>query len=310
MGTGAEKRKKAVVILNPVAGKARAKYILFDLLKGLTDMGFDAIVHITSARGDAVSAAFFYGNDCSLMVCLGGDGTLNEVISGLLTLDKRPGLCYLPAGTTNDFATTVGISKNVSDAVRAIGGNMLREIDIGKFNDRFFTYVASFGIFTKASYSADQNVKNTIGHLAYVLEGAKEISDLGKAYHVRAVYDGGETEGDFIFGSLTNTTSIGGLFKLPNSRVSLNDGLFELMLIRAPKSLIDIQKMLDMMSRGDFDMNQIVFVGTKQADIYLEEPVSWCTDGEFAGNLGEVHIRNLNNAIRIYTTRKSGVSII
>lgn len=303
MDKGAEERKKAVVILNPVAGKARARYVLFDLLKGLADMGYDALVHITSARGDAVSAASYYGGDCALMVCLGGDGTLNEVISGLLSLDKRPRLCYLPAGTTNDFATTVGISKSVGDAVRAIGRDTLREIDIGQFNERFFTYVASFGIFTKASYSADQNIKNTIGHLAYVLEGAKEISDLGKAYHVRAVYDGGETEGDFIFGSLTNTTSIGGLFKLPGSRVSLDDGLFELMLIRAPKSLMDIQKMLDMMSRGNFDMNQIVFVGTKQADIYLDEPVSWCTDGEFAGNLREVHIRNLNKAIRIFTTR-------
>ena len=295
--------KRAVVILNPVAGKARAKQILFDLLKGLSELGYEALVYITAARGDAISAAAHYGKNCALMVCLGGDGTLNEVISGLLTLERRPDLCYLPAGTTNDFAAAVGISKDVGAALRAIEKQQTRYIDIGKINDRFFTYVASFGIFTRASYSADQNVKNTIGHLAYILEGAKEISDLGKAYHVRAVFDSGVTEGDFIFGSLTNTTSIGGMFKLPGNRVSLDDGKFELMLIRAPQNLLDIQRILDMMTRGDFDMNQVVFVRTKQADITLDEPVPWCTDGEFAGNQKEVCIDNLHRAVHIFVSK-------
>ncbi|MCQ2425497.1 MAG: YegS/Rv2252/BmrU family lipid kinase [Lachnospiraceae bacterium] len=293
----------ATLILNPVAGKARGKQILFDVENALQQAGYSNRLHITTCRGEATLAAAKYASDSEVIACLGGDGTLNETISGVLTaenLEKKPKLCYIPAGTTNDFAATVGIPKDIPSILRSLKEDRTAEVDIGSFGNRFFTYIASFGIFTRASYSADQNTKNVLGHLAYVLEGAKEISDLGKVYHVSVEYDGGAVEGDYIFGSVSNTTSIGGIFKLPSDHVALGDGKFELMLIRAPQNLVEIQKDLDMMRTGDFDGEQIVFAQTSYARIRSTEPLAWCNDGEFAGDLTDVTVKNLHRAVEIF----------
>ena len=293
----------ATLILNPVAGKAKGKQILFDVENALQQAGYSNRLHITTCRGEATCAAEKYAADSEIIACLGGDGTLNETISGVLAakdLAVRPKLCYIPAGTTNDFAATVGIPKDVPSILHALKENKTAEVDIGSFGSRFFTYIASFGIFTRASYSADQNTKNVLGHLAYVLEGAKEISDLGKVYHVKAEYDGGTAEGDYIFGSISNTTSIGGIFKLPPNHVVLGDGKFELMLIRAPQTLADIQRDLEMMRTGDFDGEQIIFAQTSFAHITSTEPLAWCNDGEFAGDLSDVTVKNLPRAVEIF----------
>ncbi len=293
----------ATLILNPVAGKARGKQILFDVENGLQQAGYANRLHITTCRGDASDAAEKYASDSEIVACLGGDGTLNETITGLLRRGEgapRPRLCYFPAGTTNDFAATVGIPRDVPTMLRSISEGITAEVDIGAFNQRYFTYIASFGIFTRASYAADQNTKNVLGHLAYVLEGAKEISDLGRVYHVRVSYDGGEVEGDYIFGSVSNTTSIGGIFKLPPDLVQLNDGKFELMLIRAPQTLDDIRRDLEMMRTGVFDGQQIVFAQTSFARIVSAEPLAWCNDGEFAGDLTDVTVRNLPRAVELF----------
>lgn len=295
--------RRAVIILNPVAGKKKGKTMLFDVCSMLSELSFEPLVYLTKGRGDATEAAKRFADECDLMVVVGGDGTLNETISGLIGCEKKPPLCYLATGTTNDFATTLGIPKDLEETALAVREASLFPVDVGRFDERYFTYIASFGIFTKASYSADQTAKNLLGHFAYVLEGAKEITDLGKAYRVRVNCDGQTIEGEYIFGSVTNTTMMGGLFPLPPQRVSLNDGLFEVMLVRAPKNLNDVAKDYSMMKNGTFDGEHIVFLQGRDVTIESEEEIAWCTDGEFAGNRCAVRCENLHRAVEVYVKK-------
>ncbi len=292
--------KIAGVILNPVAGKKRGKALLPDLLEGLCRLGYELNVFITAARGDATRAARKYGTSCDLVCCIGGDGTLNEVISGLMTLPERPALCYLPAGSTNDFAAVCRVPKDVAGALEMLKRGKVFKIDLGRFEDRFFTYIASFGLFTKASYTADQNIKNLIGPMAYVMEGAKELSDLGKKYHIRLTGEQGTIEGDFIFGGIANTTSLGGIFQLSKKCVTLNDGKFEVLLIREPKSLDDMIRIVNMMQTGSFDDQQVVFLQTSFVKLESDEPISWCLDGEYAGDRTRVSIENQHQVLSLY----------
>jgi len=294
-------RKKAVIIINPVAGKARAKNNLFNIVQTLNQHDYETIVHVTSCKGDATVASEHYAGLCDLIVCCGGDGTLNEVISGILRSEKRPPLCYYPCGTTNDFASTVGLPKFTSQKqITTIADRNTTLLDVGKFNkDMHFSYIASFGIFTKASYSTDQTMKNYLGHLAYLLEGTKELPDIFKSYRIRLEYAGGVIEDSFIFGAVANATSIGGVLKLPPEKVTLDDGLFEILLIKAPQNALETQSLISMLSQSKFDGKQIILLQSPFAKIYAASPIAWCTDGEFAGDFSTVEITNLNKALNI-----------
>jgi YegS/Rv2252/BmrU family lipid kinase len=235
-----------------------------------------------------------------MLCCIGGDGTLNEVICGLMNSKENKPLCYLPAGSTNDFASVCGIKNGLSSTLSLLRHNRVSRVDLGQFDERYFTYIASFGLFTKASYSAEQSVKNMMGHFAYVLEGAKEISDLGKKYRVTVEYDGGRMDGDFIFGGVANTTSLGGLFTISKNRVVLDDGKFEVLLIREPKTLDDMIRILNMMQSGNFDGDLVVFLQSSKVCFHSETPIAWCLDGEFAGERSDVTVVNCKRALPLY----------
>lgn len=292
--------KKAVIIVNPVAGKMKIKNGLFDLISSVGKQDYEVIVYITKARGDATAAAEKYSAICDLIVCCGGDGTLNEVISGLLKTEKKPLLLYYPCGSTNDFATTLGLPKKIDAAALDIDSRQIMNLDIGTLNgDRHFSYITSFGIFTKASFSADQKVKNTIGHLAYILEGAKELPALGKAYHTKVTYDGGVIEGDYALVAVTNSTSAGGVLRLPAEQVKLNDGLFEILLIKGLTSAANVSNVVSMLLQQKYDGNNIIMVQTKKALIECEEAPPWCTDGEYAGDISRAEVECIHGAVRI-----------
>ncbi len=292
--------KKAIIIVNPVAGKMKAKSILLDLISNLEDQDYESTVYITKHRGDGSTAAERYGRVSDLVVCCGGDGTLNEVITGLLRLEERPPLLYYPCGSTNDFAATLGLSSDINEATKDIENRQILNLDIGNLNgERNFSYITSFGIFTKASFSAKQSVKNSLGHFAYILEGIKEIPTLGRSYHTKITYDDGVIEGNYALVAVTNSTSAGGVLKLPSEIVKLNDGLFEILLVKSLANIVDATNVISMLAKQKYDGDNIVMVQATRAVIECDGTPEWCTDGEFAGILNRAEVICNKGAIKL-----------
>ena len=239
--------KKLLFIVNPKAGRAKSMAPLFDAVARFSQAGYLVRVFVTTQSGDAYQAAAETGTDYDLVVCAGGDGTLNETLSGLMAHEDRPPIGYLPFGSTNDFAASLHLSANPSMAAAAIASGRGVHLDVGSHNDRYFAYVASFGAFTRTSYSASQAAKNALGHLAYILEGLGDLDSL-RPYAARVEADGEVFQGEFIFGAVCNSTSLGGLVKLDPSRVEMDDGKFELLLLRMPKTPLDLQNLITCLS--------------------------------------------------------------
>ncbi len=293
-------QKKAIIVVNPVAGTMKVKQGLWDILASLGGQGYETTVFMTQKQGDGSRAAAHYGAFCDLVVCCGGDGTLNEVIHGLLPLAQKPLLLYYPCGSTNDFATTLGLSSDARLVAANIEKREIMDLDVGSLNDTMnFSYIASFGAFVRASYAAPRAVKNAVGHLAYVIEGAKEIPHLGKSYHTRITYDDGVIEDDFALVAVTNSTSAGGVLRLPSEQVKLNDGLFEIFLIKGIKTPADATGAVQMLLSKKYDGDKVTLLHTTKAVIECEEAPDWCTDGEYAGKIARAEVTCLKGAVRI-----------
>ena len=290
--------KKLLFIVNPRAGRNKPHSPLFDALAVLSAAGYLVRIHQTTAPGDAAETAAREGGQYDLVVAAGGDGTLNEVISGLMRLDAPPPLGYLPQGTTNDFASCLKISHDPVEAARAIVLDRVRELDVGTWNRRSFVYVASFGAFTRSSYAASQAAKNALGHFAYILEGMKDLNTL-RPYHIRLTADGEELEGDYLFGAVCNSTSIGGLMKLDPERVVLDDGKFEMLLVRSPRTAADLQSLVLAVLNQQYDSPGLVFRHVSALRLETEETLPWSLDGEFAPSEPVVEIRNRQRALRM-----------
>ena len=290
--------KKLLFIVNPRAGRNKPHGPLFDALAVLSAGGYLIRIHQTSAPGDAAETVAREGSEYDLVVAAGGDGTLNEVISGLMRLDAPPPLGYLPQGTTNDFAACLGISREPVTAAQAILQNHVRALDVGRWNQRNFVYVASFGAFTRSSYAASQAAKNALGHFAYILEGMKDLNTL-RPYHVRLTADGDLLEGDYLFGAVCNSTSIGGLMKLDPERVVLDDGKFEMLLVRSPKTAVDLQNLVLAVLNQQYDSPGLIFRHVSSLRLETEESLPWSLDGEFAASEPVVEIANQHQALRM-----------
>lgn len=290
--------KKLLLIVNPRAGKTKSRTPLFDAVARFSKAGYLVNVFVTEKGGDATRAAAEMGGDYDIVVCAGGDGTLNETLSGLMTLPKRPQVGYLPNGSTNDFAASLHLSSNpVTAACNIIEGKPYH-LDLGRHNDRYFAYVASFGAFTRASYSASQSVKNTLGHFAYILEGLNDLDSL-RPYKCRVEADGEVFEGDFIFGGICNSTSLGGLVKLDPARVRMDDGKFELLLLRMPKNVIDLNNLIACMTRMEYDYPGVILRHVSSITLTTKDDIPWSLDGEYAASCPVVHIENLHHAIEL-----------
>ena len=237
------------------------------------------------------------GEPVRIYAC-GGDGTLNEVISGLMRLDAPPPLGYLPQGTTNDFASSLQIPRTPASAAKNIVQNRMRELDIGRWNERSFIYVASFGAFTRSSYAASQAAKNALGHFAYILEGMKDLNTL-RPYHIRLTADGEVLDGDYLFGAVCNSTSIGGLMKLDPERVVLDDGKFEMLLVPSPKTAADLQNLVLALLNQQYDSQGLVFRHVSSLRLETEEELPWSLDGEYAPSVPVVDIVNRQRALRM-----------
>ena len=290
--------KRALVIVNPRAGMKKSKKDLFEIIDRLSQKGFSVSAQTTTQSGDGTLFVKKYGAEQDLIVCCGGDGTLNEVINGILESGIRADLGYVPAGTTNDFARTLQLPTKAEKCMDMILSGFPHHYDMGSFNGRNFSYIASLGVFTKVSYSTPQKIKNALGHTAYLLEGAKEIGHI-TPFEASFTANGETYEGEFLFGSVSNSTSIAGLFKLNGLDVRLDDGEFELMLIRNPKNVTDLGGILQGLVRGRYDPRYVVFTHAAEIDFKSEKPLAWTLDGEPGGEQTEAHISVLSHAINI-----------
>lgn len=290
--------KKLLFIVNPRAGKTKSTAPLFDAVAAFSRAGCLVRVFVTEAGGQARDIAAKWGGQYDLVVCAGGDGTLNETISGLMQLEQRPPLGYLPNGSTNDFAASLHLHTTVATAARAVAGGIPYSLDIGRHNDRYFAYVASFGAFTRSSYSASQAAKNALGHFAYILEGLGDLDSL-RPYRCAIDADGEHFEGDFIFGAVCNSTSLGGLVKLDPKHVSMDDGTLELLLLRMPKTALDLQNLITAMTRMQYDYPGVIFRHVKNVVLTTNENISWSLDGEYAASAPRVEIQCLPGAIEL-----------
>ena len=290
--------KKLLFIVNPRSGRTKSRAPLFDAAECFSRAGYLVYIRMTEGPGDATRLARELGSDFDLVVCSGGDGTLNETISGLMQLENRPPVGYLPNGSTNDFAASLRIPALTEKAAANVTEGVPTALDIGSLNDRYFAYVASFGAFTHTSYSAPQAAKNVLGHFAYILGGIGELTNL-KPCHCRITADGEVFSGDYIFGAVCNSTSLGGVVKLRSEVVDMSDGLFELLLLQSPKTAQDLQNLIVAVTSMNYDQPGVILRHARSITVETEDDLPWSLDGEFAPSAPRVEIQNHPGAIRL-----------
>lgn len=291
--------KRIYLICNLVSGKASVGSHLAKIIDIFTQAGFEVTVHPTGSRGDATETAkYACESNFDILVCCGGDGTLNEVISGCMEAENAIPLGYIPTGSTNDFARSLNIPINLEEAAELIVSGSAQSCDIGMIGNRYFTYIAAFGAFTEVSYQTAQPVKNVLGHTAYILNGMLSLHKV-KASKMRIEYDGRVIEDEFIYGMVTNSTSVAKLLSMPD--MEKDDGLFEVTLIRKPKNLIDLQHIITGLSNFQLGTEREYFDHFRASEISItcleDEPVPWTVDGEYGGNKAVNVIKNLRRAL-------------
>ena len=291
--------KSLLLIMNPTAGKKKANPHLCEILSVFGAAGYECLTFMTRKRGDGTALAAEYADQVDLIVCIGGDGTFNEVISGVCACGAKTPIGYIPAGSTNDFAASLNLSTHPVQAAKDIAAGRPHPYDVGRFQDRYFTYVASFGAFTRTSYATPQSVKNALGHLAYVLGGVRELTSL-RRYRVKTMLDG-ETvlSGDYIFGAISNSTSVGGILTLDPAVVDMNDGLFELLYVKFPHNLSQLAETIHALTTQDYSSPRLEFRSAKQIKIHAAPDMDWTLDGEYAKGASEIAVENLHSAVQI-----------
>lgn len=290
--------KKMFFIYNPKAGKAQIKSNLLDIIDIFTKAGYEVTAYPTQAAGDAIRAVRERHAGYDIVVCSGGDGTLDEVVTGMMKSDEHLPIGYVPAGSTNDFANSLKIPKNMRQAADVVVNGRDFDCDIGWFNKDVFIYVAAFGIFTDVSYQTKQDMKNVIGHAAYLLEGVKRLPSV-RAYPLKISCDEESIEGDFIYGMITNSHSVGGFRGITGQNVSLDDGLFEVTLIRKPSNPLDINNIILALVDKRVKSEHIYTYSAQSVKVESGESVAWTLDGEFGGEHLTAQIENGHKALKI-----------
>lgn len=299
--------KKALFILNPHSGKGLIKNHLLEIVDILVKGGYEVTVYPTQGREDASRVMRERKKSYELVVCSGGDGTLDEIVTGMIQSGFKTTIGYIPAGSTNDFANSLKIPSTMKKAAELLVNGTVFSCDVGRFNDDVFVYIAAFGLFTEVSYGTPQEMKNVLGHMAYILEGVKHLQNI-KSYHLRvaSVSENGEEkviEDDFIYGMVTNSYSVGGFKSIAGNvfkgRIALDDGLFEVTLIKMPKNPMELNSILAALAIRNIDTAYMYSFKSGRLNIESEEPVAWTLDGEFGGAHKQISLINEKQAIDI-----------
>ena len=290
--------KPAMLIINPVSGKKLALRHIPQIIRALMDGGYLVTTVVTAKRGDATEFAARYGRQYELICCTGGDGTLNETLTGIAGAGIDVPLGYIPCGSTNDFAASHKLSTDIVTAAENIASGRITRYDIGRFGEQYFSYVAAFGAFSWLSYTTDQNLKNMLGHTAYILDGIKDLPKI-KPYRVRLTADGISHEDSYIFGAICNSTSIAGTIELPESIVDTCVGVFEVLLIKNPKTLVELDQIVRCLVNQDYTCPYIDFFQAR--DICVESPpgMNWSLDGERSDHCEKAYIKPIPGFLRL-----------
>ena len=296
--------KKMLFFVNPAAGKDDMRHHLMDVIDYFTASGYDVLCHPTQKAGDIPEFVKARGEEFDIIVSCGGDGTLNETITGLMSLTNRPLLGYIPAGTVNDFATSLHIPKTIMEAAKNIVEGVPFDVDIGGFNDQYFSYVSAFGAFTKVSYATPHASKQALGRAAYLLEGIRSLPDI-HPIHVVAKSGDNVVDGNVILGMVTNATSVGGFKALDDSIVKMDDGLNEMVLVKAPKTLADYNALLTSLATRNFNPDYFYILQTDSVTLHFDQPVPWTLDGEFGGDITDATVTNIPKPIRIMVPKSN-----
>lgn len=299
--------KKALFIFNPHSGKALIRNHLMEIVDILVKDGYELTVYSTQGRGDACRAVRERRKSYELIVCSGGDGTLDEIVTGMMQSGFRTTIGYIPAGSTNDFANSLKIPSTMKKAAEAVVGGTVFSCDVGRFNEDFFVYIAAFGLFTEVSYGTPQEMKNMLGHLAYILEGVRHLQNI-RSHHLKvtSVSENGETvviEDDFIYGMVTNSYSVGGFKSIAGNvfkgKIALDDGLFEVTLIKMPKNPMELNSILAALAIQNIDTAYMYSFKSSRLVIESEDDIAWTLDGEFGGVHRVVTLTNERQAMDI-----------
>lgn len=294
--------KKLLIIMNPVAGVKKSNKFLTDILCLFSDC--ECSIQMTTPVVGPEKIIDMYGKDKDLIICIGGDGTFNEMVSGLIRNKLSPLVGYIPSGSTNDFASGMKISLKPLNAAIDIINGVERKIDVGLFNTRVFVYTASFGIFTKTSYNTPRDLKNTLGYLAYVLEGIKEITEI-KSYHIKISSKEKQINGNYVFGAICNSKQIGGgMVRFPDSDVDMNDGLLEVLLVKQPKNPAELMQILMDINTKNYKGSLFEYFSTNEMTIQTDDEIDWTLDGEFQRGSDSVSIKNIKSAVRLLLPEK------
>ena len=294
------KMKRATLIVNPVAGKKRIQGQLFSVVRKFSDAGCIVTVRLTKSKGEATEIAAELSRDnCDVVICAGGDGTLNEVICGIMKAKSGLPIGYIPCGSTNDFAQSMKIPTKIPLACDKIIKGKARYFDIGLFGGkRNFSYIASFGAFTETSYNTSQSMKNALGHFAYILEGIKSLGNI-KTYRVTVEADGKTVTGDYIFGAVSNSTSIAGVLKLKPEEVDVTDGIFEVILAKKPNGASEFNELIGAVLSANLKSPMLEYFKASKVEFISNEKISWTLDGEQMNGAERILIENLHDKIKL-----------
>ena len=289
---------KLFFVYNPMSGRGQIRNKLFDIVNVFSEAGYEITVHPTRAPKDATAVVAELPDTYDLVVCSGGDGTMDEVVEGMMQRKKKLPLGYIPSGTVNDFARSLKIPRNMAHAAEVAVHGKDFICDVGTFNGSHFVYIAAFGIFTDVAYSTSQDVKNVLGNMAYLLEGVKRLTNI-PSYHVRLKSAEYEGEGDFIFGMITNSRSVGGFKNIIGRHVRFDDGVFEVTFVRTPKTPLEVQEILAAIVLKEMDSKYMVSFCTAELEIFAEQSIPWTLDGEYGGEYADAVIKNHQKALLI-----------
>ena len=299
--------KRLLFIYNPMAGKGMIRNSLSYILEEFSGNGYEVVVHPTIGVKDATRVVQECGDAFDMIVCSGGDGTLDEVVTGLQTGHISRPIGYIPAGSTNDYATSLGIPMQMRRAARAVMNGSVFPCDIGRMNDSYFVYVAAFGAFANVSYDTPQDMKNMLGHMAYIVRGMQSLASI-KSYHMHYESEENSGTGDFLLGMITNSNSVGGFKGITGPDVTLNDGVFEVTMIRMPAiPAMELPAVLPALMGGTENKNLITFK-TSRLEIWFEEEVEWSRDGEYGGSHRHLVIENIPKALPIIIPEESAMT--
>ena len=296
---------KMLFIYNPMAGKEQIRNKLSDIVQAFCRGGFEVTIFSTQAKEDATNIVAERGEEFDYVVCSGGDGTMNEVTAGLMQIEqeKRPICGYIPAGTVNDFASTLKIPKIMKKAADLIVEGSVFRCDVGQFNDKYFTYVAGFGAFTEVSYQTPQEWKNALGKAAYFIEALKHIADI-KAHHMKIEYDGNVIEDKFMLGLVSNSVSVAGYKAYSKMDIMMDDGMFEALFIKEIRNPLELQAALNALMAKKFDTERFLQFSASDIRIISDDEVQWTLDGEDGGVFHEVTMKNHQYALPIICDKR------